>query len=53
MPDNITDRPLPVYRDAWIKWFGISVITGFAYYLTYDHVEFNGWFIYEILSIAF
>ncbi|RDC63783.1 LytR/AlgR family response regulator transcription factor [Adhaeribacter pallidiroseus] len=53
MPANTPDRPLPVYRDAWIKYLGVPVITAFAYYLTYDHVEFNGWFIYEILSDAF
>lgn len=50
MPEIITGRPRPVYRDTWLKIIGIPVITAFACYLTYDHVEFNGWFIYEILS---
>ncbi|QNF34478.1 LytTR family transcriptional regulator DNA-binding domain-containing protein [Adhaeribacter swui] len=52
MPDTTVGRPRPVYRDTWVKIIGIPAITGFAYYLTYDHVEFNGWFIYEIFSDA-
>ncbi|MDQ4139581.1 MAG: hypothetical protein M3142_03565, partial [Bacteroidota bacterium] len=48
-----TVQTLPVYYDKWIRIIGIPVITAFAYYLTYDDIKFNGWFVYEVLSDAF
>ncbi len=52
MPETSTS-PLPVYHDKWIRLIGIPVITAFAYYLTYNNIQFNAWFVYEVLSDAF
>ncbi len=43
----------PIYHDKWVRLIGIPVITAFGYYLTYNNIEFNGWFVYETLSDAF
>jgi hypothetical protein len=50
MPEHAAASPLPVYRDKWLRLLGIPLITAFAYYLTYDDIRFNGWFVYETLS---
>ncbi|MDQ3289980.1 MAG: LytTR family transcriptional regulator, partial [Bacteroidota bacterium] len=53
MPAELNSlRALPVYYDKWIRIIGIPVITAFAYYLTYDDIKFNGWFVYEVISDA-
>ncbi|QMU28639.1 LytR/AlgR family response regulator transcription factor [Adhaeribacter radiodurans] len=53
MPAELTPlQPLPVYHDKWIRIIGIPVITAFGYYLTYDDIQFNSWFVYEVLSDA-
>ncbi|PSR52764.1 hypothetical protein AHMF7605_04120 [Adhaeribacter arboris] len=51
--ESIPSRSLPVYYDKWIQIIGIPVITAFAYYLTYDDIKLNRWFVYEVLSDAF
>jgi hypothetical protein len=53
MPLSYSEYTPPIYHDKWIRLIGIPVITAFGYYLTYNNIQFNGWFIYELLSDAF
>ncbi len=41
---------LPTYQDRWLRALGVPLITAFEYYLTYDNIQFNGLFVYEVLS---
>ena len=42
----------PAYADKWPRILGVPLITAFEYYLTYDHIQFNGLFLYEVTSDA-
>ncbi len=45
-----SSNTLPIYRDRWLRALGVPLITAFEYYLTYDNIQFNGLFLYEVLS---